>query len=165
MSLLRQVININKTTKVGSFNIFSKLLTTKTDDPIQSHIGKLVKNNKIVVFMKGEPQAPRCGFSNAVIDILSIHKVKFDAHDVLRDENLRNGKYINKFILFKMTKLFKLFAGIKEYSNWPTIPQVFVNGEFIGGCDIMLQLHKSGELDKILEKTDSKKNAPEKPVV
>lgn len=96
MSLFRKiVININKTTKVGSSNIlYSKFLSTKKDDPVQSHIEKLVKNHKIVVFMKGEPQAPRCGFSNAVVDILSIHNAKFEAHDVLKDENLRNGKYL-----------------------------------------------------------------------
>ncbi|KAF0756278.1 glutaredoxin-related protein 5, mitochondrial [Aphis craccivora] len=137
-SILRQMININKTTRISSLT-YKQFLSTKSDDPIQSHIGKLVKSNKIVVFMKGVPQAPRCGFSNAVVDILNIHKAKFEAHDVLIDENLRNG--------------------IKEYSNWPTIPQVFIDGEFIGGCDIMLELHRSGELDKILEN-----NTQEKPV-
>lgn len=91
MYLFRQVIS--KTSRINSPNFYNKFLSTKSDDSIQSHIDKLVKNNKIVVFMKGVPQAPRCGFSNAVIDILSIHKVKFEAHDVLKDENLRNGKY------------------------------------------------------------------------
>lgn len=100
MSLLRQAINVNKTFRISSFNVCNKFLSTKTDDPIQSHIDKLVKSNKIVVFMKGVPQAPRCGFSNAVVDILSIHKAKFEAHDVLQDENLRNGKLIliNRFV-------------------------------------------------------------------
>lgn len=83
--------NISKATRIGSLNSYSKFLSSKPDDPIISHIDKLVKNNRIVVFMKGDPQAPRCGFSNAVVDILSIHKAKFDAHDVLKDENLRNG--------------------------------------------------------------------------
>ncbi|KAL4122120.1 hypothetical protein QTP88_014508 [Uroleucon formosanum] len=138
-SLLRQIFNVNRNTRISSLNGYKQFLCTKSDDPIQSHIEKLVKGNKIVVFMKGDPQAPRCGFSNAVVDILNIHKAKFEAHDVLIDENLRNG--------------------IKEFSNWPTIPQVFVDGEFIGGCDILLQLHRSGELDKILEK-----NTQEKPV-
>lgn len=92
MSLLRQMINLSKTTRINPFNIHSKFHSTKTDDPIHSHIDKLVKNNKIVVFMKGIPQAPRCGFSNAVVDILNIHKAKFDAHDVLKDDNLRNGE-------------------------------------------------------------------------
>jgi len=144
MSLFRQVINLNTMTRIGSLNMFNKFFCSKSNT-IQSHIDKLVKSNKIVVFMKGDPQAPRCGFSNAVVDILSIHKVKFESHDVLADESLRNG--------------------IKEYSNWPTIPQVFVDGEFVGGCDIMLQLHRSGELDKILQKNELEKNTQEKPVV
>lgn len=92
-SILRQMININKTTRISSMT-YKQFLSTKADDPIQSHIGKLVKGNKIVVFMKGVPQAPRCGFSNAVVDILNIHKAKFEAHDVLIDESLRNGKYL-----------------------------------------------------------------------
>lgn len=94
MSLLRQVINISKTSRISSsLSVYSRFLSTKPDDPMQSHIDKLVKNNKVVVFMKGEPQAPRCGFSNAVVDILNIHKTKYDAHDVLQDENLRNGDF------------------------------------------------------------------------
>lgn len=98
MLLMRQAININKTTRISS-HIYSKLLSTNCDDPIHSHIDKLVKSNKIVVFMKGDPQAPRCGFSNAVVDILSIHKAKFEAHDVLKDENLRNGQYFKNYNL------------------------------------------------------------------
>lgn len=91
---MRQIINISKTCRVSSLNLNCKLLSTKSDDPIHSHIDKLVKNSKIVVFMKGVPEAPRCGFSNAVVDILSIHKAKFEAHDVLKDESLRNGEYL-----------------------------------------------------------------------
>ncbi|XP_025194866.1 uncharacterized protein LOC112594343 [Melanaphis sacchari] len=136
-SILCQMININKMSRISSLITCKQFLSTKVDNPIQSHIEKLVKGNKIVVFMKGVPQAPRCGFSNAVVDILNIHKAKFEAHDVLMDESLRNG--------------------IKEYSNWPTIPQVFIDGEFIGGCDIMLELHRSGELDKILENITQEK--------
>ncbi|XP_030747241.1 glutaredoxin-related protein 5, mitochondrial [Sitophilus oryzae] len=98
----------------------------------QEVIKKLVKNNKVVVFMKGVPEQPQCGFSNAVVQILRMHGVNYDAHNVLQDESLRQG--------------------IKEYSNWPTIPQIFINGEFIGGCDIMLQLHQSGDLIEELEK-------------
>ncbi|XP_022190805.2 glutaredoxin-related protein 5, mitochondrial [Nilaparvata lugens] len=99
-------------------------------------IDKLVKNNKVVLFMKGVPEEPRCGFSNAVVQILRMHNVKYDAHDVMKDDAIRNG--------------------VKEYSNWPTIPQVFINGEFVGGCDIMLQMHQSGDLIKELEKAGIK---------
>ncbi|XP_046431234.1 glutaredoxin-related protein 5, mitochondrial [Neodiprion virginianus] len=95
-------------------------------------IGNLVKGNKVVVFMKGVPEEPRCGFSNAVVQILRMHGVQYNAHDVLADEELRQG--------------------IKEFSNWPTIPQVYINGEFVGGCDIMLQMHQNGELIEELKK-------------
>lgn len=99
-------------------------------------IDKLVKNDKVVVFMKGVPDAPRCGFSNAVVQIMRMHAVNYESHDVLADESLRQG--------------------IKDYSNWPTIPQVFINGEFVGGCDIMLQMHQSGELVEELKKVGIK---------
>ncbi|GFR80107.1 glutaredoxin-related protein 5, mitochondrial-like [Elysia marginata] len=94
---------------------------------------ELVKDKPIVVFMKGTPKAPRCGFSNAVCQILEFHGIKsFDSYDVLSNEDIRQG--------------------VKEYTNWPTIPQVFFNGEFLGGCDIMLEMHKSGELIEELKK-------------
>ncbi|KPI92494.1 Glutaredoxin-related protein 5, mitochondrial [Papilio xuthus] len=105
---------------------------TFADVNINEKIDKIVKDNKVVVFMKGVPDAPRCGFSNAVVQIMRMHAVPYVSHDVLSDENLRQG--------------------IKEYSNWPTIPQVFINGEFVGGCDIMLQMHQSGELVEELKK-------------
>ena len=92
----------------------------------KEHIDDLVKDQKIVVFMKGTPDAPMCGFSNAVVQILNVHGVNFEGHNVLSNEDLRSG--------------------IKEYSNWPTVPQVYFNGEFIGGCDLLLEMHKNGEL-------------------
>nr|CAH7758800.1 unnamed protein product [Callosobruchus chinensis] len=92
--------------------------------------------------MKGVPEQPQCGFSNAVVQILRMHGVKYDAHNVLQDEDLRQG--------------------IKDFSNWPTIPQVFINGEFIGGCDIMLQMHQSGDLIEELEKAGIKSTLLEK---
>jgi len=97
-----------------------------------NEISNLVKKNKVVVFMKGIPEEPRCGFSNAVVQILRMHGVTYDAHDVLKDEELRQG--------------------IKDFSTWPTIPQVFINGEFVGGCDILLEMHKNGELIEELKK-------------
>ncbi|XP_006621664.1 glutaredoxin-related protein 5, mitochondrial isoform X2 [Apis laboriosa] len=91
-----------------------------------------LQKNKVVVFMKGVPDSPKCGFSNAVVQILRMHNVKYDAHNVLEDEQLRQG--------------------IKDFSNWPTIPQVFINGEFVGGCDILLEMHRNGELIAELKK-------------
>ncbi|CAK1543173.1 unnamed protein product [Leptosia nina] len=106
------------------------------DVAVKDKIDDIVKKNKVVVFMKGVPDAPRCGFSNAVVQIMRMHAVPYESHDVLSDENLRQG--------------------IKDYSNWPTIPQVFINGEFVGGCDIMLQMHQSGELVEELKKVGIK---------
>ncbi|CAH4036772.1 unnamed protein product [Pieris brassicae] len=106
------------------------------DGAVKEKIDQIVKNNKVVVFMKGIPDAPRCGFSNAVVQIMRMHAVPYESHDVLSDENIRQG--------------------IKDYSNWPTIPQVFINGEFVGGCDIMLQMHQSGELVEELKKVGIK---------
>ncbi|KAF9164986.1 monothiol glutaredoxin grx5 [Mortierella sp. AD011] len=95
-----------------------------------------VTQNKLVVFMKGTPDAPQCGFSRAVMQILAVQGVDMQnslkSFNILADEELRSG--------------------IKEYSSWPTIPQVYINGEFIGGCDIMLNMHQSGELEKLLVK-------------
>lgn len=95
-------------------------------------IEKLVNNNTVVVFMKGNPEAPRCGFSNAVVQILRMHGVVYDSHDVLEKDDVRQG--------------------VKDFTNWPTIPQVFIKGEFVGGCDILLQMHQNGELVEELKK-------------
>lgn len=98
-----------------------------------AYFDDLVKRNKVVVFMKGVPDEPRCGFSNAVVKILQMHGVEgFDSHNVLENEELRQG--------------------VKDYSAWPTIPQVYLNGEFLGGCDILLEMHQKGELPEELEK-------------
>jgi len=99
---------------------------------LKDRIEKMVKETDVVVFMKGVPAEPRCGFSNAVAQIFRMHDIPITGHDVLVDEEVRQG--------------------IKEYSNWPTIPQVFFKGEFMGGCDIMIEMHQSGELIEELDK-------------
>uniref|UniRef100_W5MPP1 Glutaredoxin-related protein 5, mitochondrial n=2 Tax=Lepisosteus oculatus TaxID=7918 RepID=W5MPP1_LEPOC len=96
-------------------------------------LGELVKKDKVVVFMKGTPAQPMCGFSNAVVQILRMHGVdEYASYNVLEDQDLRQG--------------------VKSFSNWPTIPQVFFNGEFVGGCDILLQMHQNGDLVEELQK-------------
>ena len=90
-----------------------------------------ISNNDIVLFMKGTPTFPQCGFSAHVISILAAEKVSYTSHDVLSDDALR--------------------ANIKEYSNWPTIPQLYVKGEFIGGADIVHEMADSGELSRMLQ--------------
>ncbi|KAF8934283.1 monothiol glutaredoxin grx5 [Haplosporangium bisporale] len=105
-------------------------------DSTKKTIEDAIAQNKLVVFMKGTPDAPQCGFSRAVMQILTVQGVDMQnslkSFNILADEELRSG--------------------IKEYSSWPTIPQVYVNGEFVGGCDIMLSMHQSGELEKLLLK-------------
>nr|AMW64460.1 glutaredoxin 5 [Helicoverpa armigera] len=131
---------MNSLLRRSLFPIYSNTLKLScrsfADVGVKEKIDTIVKNNKVVVFMKGVPDAPRCGFSNAVVQIMRMHAVPYDSHDVLSDEDLRQG--------------------IKDHSNWPTIPQVFINGEFVGGCDIMLQMHQSGELIEELKKVGIK---------
>ena len=98
-----------------------------TKDKIQNNID----NNEVCLFMKGTPDAPQCGFSMAVSNVLKHLNVNFKGVNVLEDENLRQG--------------------IKEYSDWPTIPQLYVKGEFIGGCDIIKEMFEKGELKLLLE--------------
>jgi monothiol glutaredoxin len=98
---------------------------------VQEKIDALVKDNKLLVFMKGTPQFPQCGFSAATVQILSTVGYPFEAVNVLEDNEIRNG--------------------IKAYSNWPTIPQIFVDGEFIGGCDILIEMHNRGELKPLIQ--------------
>ncbi|KAI9814961.1 MAG: monothiol glutaredoxin grx5 [Thelocarpon impressellum] len=108
----------------------ARLLSTET----RSAIDKAVGSAPVVLFMKGTPEMPQCGFSRASIQILGLQGVdpqKFSAFNVLEDEDLRQG--------------------IKEYSEWPTIPQLFVNKKFVGGCDILMSMHQDGELAKMLE--------------
>ncbi|MBD2460773.1 Grx4 family monothiol glutaredoxin [Oscillatoria sp. FACHB-1407] len=98
---------------------------------LQERIDSIVNQNKIVVFMKGNKLMPQCGFSNNVVQILNMMGVPYETVDVLADNDIRQG--------------------IKEYSSWPTIPQVYVNGEFVGGSDILIELYQKGELQQMLE--------------
>ncbi|KAA8583286.1 glutaredoxin-related protein 5, mitochondrial [Etheostoma spectabile] len=100
---------------------------------LQKDLGEMVKKDKVVVFMKGTPAQPMCGFSNAVVQILRMHGVDdYASYNVLEDSELREG--------------------VKTFSNWPTIPQVYFSGEFVGGCDILLQMHQNGDLVEELKK-------------
>ena len=105
-------------------------------DGVKEQIGKDIEENKVVVFMKGVPDAPMCGFSNTVVQVLKAEGVEFKGLNVLADEDLRQG--------------------IKDYSKWPTVPQVYVGGEFIGGCDTTVEMYKSGELRKMLVEAGAK---------
>ena len=98
---------------------------------IKTEIKKLIDTNDVCLFMKGVPDAPQCGFSMTVSNILKHLNVNFKGVNVLDDQNLRQG--------------------IKEFSDWPTIPQLYIKGEFIGGCDIVKELFENGELKQLLE--------------
>ena len=98
---------------------------------LKKRFDDLVNQHKILVFMKGSKLMPQCGFSNNVVQILNTLGVPYDTVDVLADNEIRQG--------------------IKEYSNWPTIPQLYVNGEFVGGSDILIELYQQGELQQMVE--------------
>jgi monothiol glutaredoxin len=102
---------------------------------LKEKIDNLLEQNKILVFMKGNKLMPQCGFSNNVVQILNTLGVPFETVDVLSDSEIRQG--------------------IKEYSNWPTIPQVYINGEFVGGSDILIELYQKGELQQKVEVASS----------
>ena len=101
------------------------------DQTVQQRIKDDIQGNDVVLFMKGSPVFPQCGFSAAVVQILTHLNVKFKGIDVLSDPSIRQG--------------------IKEFSNWPTIPQLYVKGEFVGGCDIVREMFESGELKQVLD--------------
>ncbi len=98
---------------------------------IKERIENLIQQNKIMVFMKGNKLMPQCGFSNNVVQIINTLGVPYETFDILDDQDMRQG--------------------IKDYSNWPTIPQVYINGEFVGGSDIMIELYQQGELQEMVE--------------
>lgn len=97
----------------------------------QTKIQQLIQDNKIIVFMKGNKLMPQCGFSNNVVQILNVLGVPYETFDILADPDIRQG--------------------IKEFSSWPTIPQVYINGEFVGGSDILIELYQKGELQQLVE--------------
>jgi monothiol glutaredoxin len=96
----------------------------------KNRIDEIVKSNEVVLFMKGTPLFPQCGFSSRAVTILEHLETPFETVDVLQDPEIRQG--------------------IKEYSDWPTIPQLYVKGEFVGGSDIMMEMFKSGELQQLV---------------
>ena len=103
------------------------------DPNVKERIDRDVKNNRVFLYMKGTPAFPQCGFSQRAVQLLRHYGVEFKSANVLEDMSIREG--------------------IKEYSNWPTIPQLYVEGEFIGGCDVMMELHERGELGSVLKQT------------
>merc|ERR1711974_539328 len=110
----------------------SKVKDTSSDE-VQNKLAKLVKDNKVVLFMKGSPDMPQCGFSRAVAQ-------------VLQEEDFQDYAYVD------VLKYPEVGEGVKKFSDWPTVPQLYVDAEFVGGCDIVTQMHKDGELKDVLDK-------------
>ena len=106
------------------------------DDQTKGLIQNHIDNNEVCLFMKGTPDAPQCGFSMAVSNMLKILEVNFQGINVLEDQNIREG--------------------IKVFSDWPTIPQLYIKKEFVGGCDIIKEMYENGELKKIFDEKDIK---------
>ena len=102
-----------------------------SDNPVFERIQSEIDENSVVLFMKGTPMMPQCGFSAAITQVLTQMEVKFKGIDVLADDELRQG--------------------IKEFSSWPTIPQLYVKGDFVGGCDIVREMYENGELKELLD--------------
>ena len=98
---------------------------------VKTKIESLINEHNVVLFMKGTKNQPQCGFSNAVVNTLSFMNIDYKDVDILESDELRQG--------------------IKDFTNWPTIPQLYVKGEFVGGCDIILDMHKSGELASVFD--------------
>lgn len=105
------------------------------DRDVQDEIKQTVENNPVVLFMKGNRTFPMCGFSAAVVEVLTQTGVEFKEVNVLEDQDVRQG--------------------IKSFSDWPTIPQLYVNGQFVGGCDIIREMHANGELEPLLKANPS----------
>jgi monothiol glutaredoxin len=118
-----------RATRVGAWAALAA--TRKTAMSIEQFIDNEVKANDVVLFMKGTPQFPMCGFSGQVVQILDYLGVPYKGLNVLENEDLRQG--------------------VKSYSNWPTIPQLYVKGEFVGGCDIIREMFQAGELQSLMK--------------
>ena len=137
--------------------LHARLLSTET----KAAIDKAVASAPVVLFMKGTPETPQCGFSRASIQILGLQGVdpkKFVAFNVLEDAEMRSGEFVSPrriesilSILYPHCAKQLVFQGVKEYSDWPTIPQLYLDKEFVGGCDILMSMHQNGDLAKMLE--------------
>ena len=103
---------------------------TTMENPVIERIRKDIEHNQVVLYMKGTPVFPQCGFSATVVQVLTNLGVRFKGIDVLMDPSLRQG--------------------VKDFSNWPTVPQLYVGGEFVGGCDIIREMYETGELTELL---------------
>ncbi|EFP76402.1 monothiol glutaredoxin grx5 [Puccinia graminis f. sp. tritici] len=133
-AVLRSCQSARPSTTASLSQPISRSSQRALSDQARSSIQAAVKAHPLVLFMKGTPKMPQCGFSRAVVQLLELHDVpsdKIKTYNCLEDNELRQS--------------------IKEFSEWPTIPQVYIDGEFMGGCDMMMEMHRTGELARLLE--------------
>ncbi|KAI9251175.1 thioredoxin-like protein [Sporodiniella umbellata] len=136
MSFLRSAVKTSTFLR-PTLNKQTPLFVRWISTEMKARLDKDIKSNDVVLFMKGTPDLPMCGFSRAAVQIMQVQGVDFaklNSYNVLEDAELRES--------------------IKEYSEWPTIPQIYIKGEFVGGCDILLNMHQSGDLEDLLVKEE-----------
>lgn len=111
----------------------------------------LMEQSKVVLFMKGNPTTPRCGFSRRTVALLQDHKIEFTSFDILEDERVRQGKFSSP-VLHESTMLIRSLRniGLKVLNNWPTFPQLIINNEFVGGLDVVTEMAENGELQELV---------------
>mmetsp|Transcript_8082 Transcript_8082/g.12362 ORF Transcript_8082/g.12362 Transcript_8082/m.12362 type:complete len:165 (+) Transcript_8082:195-689(+) len=124
--------SFERSTSLSMSDDFAADFTQGSDDATKERIQNLVDEHPVLLFMKGTQLFPQCGFSNTAVQILNAFNLDFHSVDVLADQAIREG--------------------VKDFSQWPTIPQLYVAGEFIGGCDIMIEMYQNGELAEMIEK-------------
>ena len=143
MSIFALTHRFGTNSAINLLNKLSPSLTRYASTQAHERIKAMIEasNKRVFVFMKGVPKEPLCGYSGAVVKILDAYGVDYDSCDVLKDNEIRQE--------------------IKTYSDWPTIPQVYLDGSFVGGCDILLQMHQNGELKQLLENKEKSSENPE----
>lgn len=124
----------------------------ETEEELNERMRGIMKSDKVVLFMKGSPDAPRCGFSRQTVEILRKHEVKFTHFDILQDEAVRQGE--SDCSALRLTSMYLLAwesVGLKKLNEWPTFPQLIIGGELMGGLDVLREMEGNGELQEALE--------------
>lgn len=145
-------IPLSKTTQAPAAPPSYVVTSEKEESPeeLEKRMRGLMNQSKVVLFMKGNPDVPRCGFSRKTVALLREKNVEFTTFDILSDESVRQGTQTLHFDLKTRTTNLKLFAGLKKLNDWPTFPQIIVNGELVGGLDILQDSVDSGEFAELM---------------
>lgn len=122
----------------------------ESTEELNKRLKELMTKSDVVLFMKGDPTTPRCGFSRKIVALLQEHKTDFTTFDILTDDSVRQGESLLKALEIIECSLF-VVSGLKELNQWPTFPQLIIKGEFVGGLDVVTEMAGSGELQELLE--------------